>query len=557
MALVWRALCLLGLVLSCAMAQADEAVAARIDKLFAAWDRPDSPGAALLVLRDGQVLYRRGYGQAQLEHAAPITPATVFHVASVSKQFTAFAVHLLAQDGKLSLDDELRKHVPEMQVAGPPITLRHLLHHTSGLRDQWNLLRLAGLRMDDHLTEGDILTLLFQQRALNFAPGDEELYSNSGYSLLALVVQRGSGQRFAAFMKERVFVPLGMAQTHVHDDYSTLAPGRAASYVRGRDGWRQLALSYSNVGATSVFTTVDDLARWDRNFDDARVGGPAVQAAMLQRGRLTSGREIAYASGLVLGRWRGQPVVEHSGVDAGYRAHFLRLPQQRLTVLLLGNAGDINSSQLSRRVAEAALGDALPPEPARSFPPEVALAASALQPFVGAFEMRPGFVLTFSADGNRLSVQATGQPKFTLFASADNQFFMKTVEAGVRFDAPGADGRVDTATWRQNDRDLPLRRLVAPPPLTAEALQGCTGDYYSEELRTLYRLDWRDNQLRLRHPRGMVNLVPSAADRFSAPFPFDAVVLQRQATGGCESLTVSNGRVRDLRFLRVRITPAG
>jgi len=556
MSVSWRALWLMGMALTCAQAHADEALSVRIDRLFAAWNRPDSPGAAVLIVRDGQVLHRRGYGQAQLEHAAPITPDTVFHSASVSKQFTAFAVHLLAQDGKLSLDDELRKHVPELQVAGPPITLRHLLHHTSGLRDQWNLLLLAGLRMDDHIGEGDIQSLLFQQRALNFMPGDEELYCNSGYTLLALVVQRVSGQRFAAFMKQRVFDPLGMQHTHVHDDYGTLTPGRASSYSRGREGWRGVALSYSNVGATSVFTTVDDLALWSRNFDDARVGGPAVQAAMLQRGRLNSGREINYASGLVLATFRGQPVIEHGGVDAGFRAHVLRLPRQRLTVLLLGNASDINSGQLTRRAAEAALGDQLPPEAERTTPTEVALAAKSLQPFVGAFEMRPGFVLTFSADGNRLAVQATGQPKFPLFASAENQFFLKAVEASVRFDAPDAEGSVTTATWRQNGQVLPLHRLTPMATLTADSLQGCTGDYFSDELRTLYRLDWRDGRLMLRYPRGERALSPVAPNRFIAPFPFSAVVLQRAASGGCDALSISNGRVRNLQFQRVKIVPA-
>ncbi|MBK8070535.1 MAG: serine hydrolase [Ramlibacter sp.] len=182
-----------GWMLLAPAAQAQDALAARVDKVFAAWDKPDSPGASVAVVRDGRVIYSRGYGQAQLEYAVPNTPATTFHAASVSKQFTAFAIQLLVQEGKLSLDDEVRKHVPELQLQGPPVTIRQLVHHTSGVRDQWSLVLLAGLRMDDVITEPDILGLLWAQRQTNCVPGDEELYSNSGYTLLGLIVRRVSG----------------------------------------------------------------------------------------------------------------------------------------------------------------------------------------------------------------------------------------------------------------------------------------------------------------------------------------------------------------------------
>jgi CubicO group peptidase (beta-lactamase class C family) len=544
------------LVLATAPALADDAQNARADKLFAAWDKPDTPGAALAVVRDGQIIYKRGYGVAHLEYGVRNTPSTVFHAASLSKQFTAFAIHLLAQDGKLSLDDEVRKHVPELQVQGPPVTIRHLLHHTSGLRDQWNLLLLAGLRLDDVITEGDILGLLWQQKQLNFAPGDEAVYNNSGFTLLGLIVKRVSGQSLAAFAQAQIFGPLGMKDTHFHESYGALVKGRAYSYQRTREGYQYVALSYSNVGATSLMTTVEDLALWNNNFDEARVGGPALQLAMLARGRLNAGRDTQYASGLVMGQYRGVNLIEHSGSDAGYRAHFLRLPDQRLTVLLLGNASDLNAGELSRRVADIYLEGAAgvaSPEPQRTFPAEVDVEARLLAPYLGDFEMRPGFVLTFTAEGNRLMVQATGQPKFALFASAPDRFFTKAFESSVAFDAPAPDGAAATATWRQNGRDLTLRRIRQGEAPTAQAMQACVGDYYSDELRTMYSLSLREGKLMVRYPRGTLELKPLTRDVFSVGFPLGSVRLQRNAAGACEGFAVSNERLRNLRFMRVTL----
>ena len=393
----------------------------------------------------------------------------------------------------------------------------------------------------------------------NFAPGDEELYSNSGYTLLALIVKRVSGQSLDAFAQQHIFKPLGMTSTHFHDSYGALVKGRAYSYQRTREGWRYVALSYSNVGATSLLTTLEDLARWNANFDDPRVGGTPLLAAMLQVGRLNNGRETTYASGLFVRPYRSLPSVEHGGADAGYRSHMLRIPQQRLAVLLLGNAADLNVGDLAHRVADLYLEamDGIPSlEAARAAAAEVEVEVSArtLAPYLGDFEMRPGFVLNFTTEGNRLMVQATGQSKSPMFASADDRFFMKAVPASVHFDPPAGDGMSPTARWQQGGREQPLRRIVREMP-TAAALQVCEGEYYSEELRTLYRLALRDGKLMLRYPRGELELRPVSGDDFSANFPIGTVSLRRGATGACEGLAVTTGRVRNLEFQRVRLVP--
>ncbi len=247
----------------------------KVDQLFATWDKPESPGAAIAVIRDGAVIYKRGYGSANLEYNVPITSQTVFHVASVSKQFTAFAITMLANQGKLSLDDDIRKHLPELPDFGKKITIRHLIFHTSGLRDQWTLLGMAGWRLDDVITKEHIMKIVRHQKELNFDPGAEYLYSNTGYTLLAVIVERVSGQPFRDYTEASIFKPLGMTNTHFHDDHERIVKNRAYSYSSagpGR-GFKAAPLTYANVGATSLFTTAEDLARWVINFEDKKIGG--------------------------------------------------------------------------------------------------------------------------------------------------------------------------------------------------------------------------------------------------------------------------------------------
>jgi CubicO group peptidase (beta-lactamase class C family) len=544
------AACLVGMAIG---AHAADPSPAAIDKLFAAWDKPDTPGVALAVVRDGKIAYSRGYGQANLEYAAPITPATPFHVASLSKQFTAFAVQLLVQDGKLSLDDEVRKHLPELQIPG--ITVRQLMLHTSGLRDQWSLLLLAGLRMDDVISYDDILGLVYQQKQLNFTPGAEELYSNTGYTLMAQVVRRVSGQPFAAFMQERVFGPLGMKNTQVHDNYGVLVKGRAQSYYRFRDSWRHVALSYSNGGATSVFTTVEDLALWNNNFDDPRVGGAQAIAAMTTKGKLNSGQEIAYGGGLVVEPYRGIPTVGHGGSDAGFRTHMMRFAQPRLAVIVLGNASEINAYLLARAVADLYLEGTPGLVAHKTFPPDTDLQARDLAPLLGDYEVRPGSIITVGAEGNRLYVQNPGSVRNMLFAlPGGTQFYSKQFDGVLTFPAVVGNEPALTAHWKVGYREYPMRR-VAREPATAESVRACTGDYYSQELRTIYSLFVRDGKTMVRYPRGVLELRPINRDIYGAPYPMGTLTFKRDAQGACESFGMTTGRVRNLQFARVKIAP--
>lgn len=255
-------------------AQVQAGTDAQVDKLFAAWNKTTSPGCALSVMKDGRIIYKRGYGMADLDHDVVITPSSVFHVASMSKQFTATLILLLAQEGKLSLDDEARKYIPELPDFGDRITIRHLIHHTSGLRDQWDLLGLAGWRYSlDLITDEDVLSVMARQKDLNFRPGDRYLYCNTGYTLLAQIVKRVIGRSLRDFTAARIFEPLGMKNTHFRDDHAEIVKGMAYGYVPSFDTFKLSITNFDTVGATSLLTTVEDLALWDENFYNPRVGG--------------------------------------------------------------------------------------------------------------------------------------------------------------------------------------------------------------------------------------------------------------------------------------------
>jgi len=330
----------------------------KVDALFARWDKPGSPGAVLAVVKGGKVLHARGYGMADLEHDAPITPRTVFHVASVSKQFTAFGIVLLAEQGRLGLDDDIRLHLQEVPDFGRRITIRQLIHHTSGLRDQWDLLQMAGWRMDDVLTQAQILRLVARQRELNFTPGSAHLYCNTGYTLLAEIVARVGGEPFPEWMQVHVFKPLAMDRTLFYDDHERIVKDRAYSYQRaGGGGFKKSVLNYANVGATSLFTTADDLARWVANLGEPRVGDEGTIARMCAPGKLGSGEPLDYACGLVVDEYRGLRRIGHSGGDAGYRSYVGRFPDQDLGVIVLSNLASFDPIGRAMDVARLYLGD--------------------------------------------------------------------------------------------------------------------------------------------------------------------------------------------------------
>ncbi|MCX6538222.1 MAG: serine hydrolase [Acidobacteria bacterium] len=348
-------------------APARPAWAADVDRVFATFDSPDSPGCAVGLYKDGTIAYERGFGSADIEHNVPIAADTMFYAGSVSKQFTAMAVALAIKQGLFGLDDDIRKLIPELPDYGSPITVRHLIHHTSGLRDINTLMSIAGRRDEDAFDNDAVLRILARQKALNFKPGDEHLYSNSGYAMLALLVERAAHTSFAEFAAANIFAPLGMTATHFHTDLGRLVKNRALAYDRTALGAIRLNTPQNErAGAGGLFTSVHELLAWDENFYTGRVGGRDVIAQLETPGKLNGGSPLVYAWGLQVGTYRGLPIVEHAGALGGFRAHIIRFRGQHFSAALLCNASAINPAALSRRVADVYLKDVFtqpPPAP--------------------------------------------------------------------------------------------------------------------------------------------------------------------------------------------------
>ncbi len=336
-----------------------------VDKIFAGWDKPDSPGCALGIIEDGRFIYKRGYGMANLEYGIPLTSQSVFRIGSTSKQFTAMCIVLLEEEGQLSLDDNLREYFPEMSDYAESITIRHLLHHTSGVRDYLTLMSLAGARDDDFYTDPEVVDMITRQKELNFAPGDEFLYSNSGYFLLAEIVKRVTGDSMCLYAEENIFKPLGMTHTHFHDNYTQIVENRASGYGRkkGGDFWINMT-TLGMIGDGGVFTSIDDLLRWDMNFYDNKLGRADQKLIdkMQIPGVLNNGENRGYAFGLGIGEYRGLKMVSHGGSFVGFRADMIRFPEQKFSVIVLANLGNINPSRLAKQVADIYLVDHFKPE---------------------------------------------------------------------------------------------------------------------------------------------------------------------------------------------------
>jgi CubicO group peptidase (beta-lactamase class C family) len=371
-----------------------------VDNVFSDLDRTNSPGCALGVTRDGEFLYRRGYGMASLEHNVPITSETLFYAGSVSKEFVAASIALAAEQGRLGLDDDVHKHIPELSDYGHKITLQNLIHHSSGIRDDLVLLQLAGKPAEDVLDKDEILALIVRQKALNFEPGSQYLYSNSGYFLLAEILHRATGMTLREFAEKNIFHPLGMTTSRFHDNRLEIVPKRAFAYSPAQDGGFELNWSsnFDQVGSGGLLTSVNDMLGWERNFLKPRIGSPKFLETIQTPGEQpVSGNDpdARYAFGLILSHYRGLKTVIHAGAMFGFRAAFLRFPEERFAVICLCNVSDADPMDRAFRVADFFLADRLGPPYSEQHPPQTtegkrpaaagAASAASLARFAGTY----------------------------------------------------------------------------------------------------------------------------------------------------------------------------
>lgn len=518
----------------------------RIDSIFARYDRTAAPGCALGVYRDGRMAYTRGYGMADLNQGIAISPGTVFYIASTSKQFAAASIALLAEQGRLSLDDPVRRHVPELPAWADGITVGHLVYHTSGIRDYLGLWALSGRSFADEIPEAVALDLIARQRGVDFPAGTRWSYSNSGYFLLSVIVRRVTGQSLRDFAEAAIFGPLGMTSTHFHDDNTMIVPRRAEGYLPdGRGGFRIVRTSFALVGDGGLLTTVEDLLRWDRNFADNRLGrgGPALIELLTTPGRLSDGRALTYAFGLMPGRHRGLATIRHGGAFIGFRAELLRFPDQRLSVAVLCNDGTADPSDLAERVAAVYLGDRMEPAVAAGGPgPLVVVPVSTLARYAGRYEVQPGFAVEVRLAGDGLELRAFGPPS-RLVARSESTFVAEGSGTDVRFQT-GAGG-VPAVLLGTGPLVEPAPRLPDSVSYSATQLAAFAGRYQSDELDTWYTIQVEGEQVRLRPRLGeWVTLSRLRPDQFAglgARLDF-----ARDRAGRVTGFTWSAGRARGI-----------
>ena len=470
---------------------AEEPPTDKVDQVFAQWNNTNTPGCALAVVKDGRIVYEHGYGMANLELGVPITPQTVFDIGSVSKQFTAMSIMLLVQDRKLSLDGDIRKYLPEIRDYGRKITIRHLLHHTSGLRDYDDLFDIAGIPEIDLTTDRDAMEMVARQKGLNFNPGEGFLYSNTGFFLLSEIVKRVTGSTLRQFAQEHIFGPLGMTSTHFHDDHTMIVPRRATGYAPHAGGGFEIDMSnFEQLGDGSVMTTVEDLYKWDQNFYNPVVGGPEAIRDLTTPGTLDNGQPIPYGMGLFSERYRGLKWIHHSGEWVGYRAALSRFPDQHFSTLITCNSvGNMNPMRMATRIADLYLAQEFQDKRGSAAPPPSSANDDPAQYAGGYWSEETGAFRGFAVKNGKLVMHSPGI-SLELLPLGNGEFEYDSEDSerrnkyAFRRSMPGGPYRLQAV-----EDGAPISyQAVKGADATPDRLSEYVGNYSNDELRATWTL---------------------------------------------------------------------
>ncbi|MBR4992042.1 MAG: serine hydrolase [Clostridia bacterium] len=513
----------------------------KIDALFDLWQQGLCPGGQVLVRHHGEVVYDRCFGYADVEKGIPMTHDHVFHVASISKQFTAMAILLLQEDGKLSLEDDIRKYIPDLVAFPQPMPMWTLMNQVSGLRDMLELMDDSGVRNVDTITQDDLRRLLASQTGLNYQPMERHTYCNSNYMLLAEIVERVSGMGFNAFLKQRIFDPLGMTSTVVRENYWQMIPNRGVSYWDNGTEYFHCVLNYGNYGTTSLHSNARDLMRWMDNYRKPTICKPETLQAMLRVPVLASGAPTNYAGGLRVDRLDGRRYLRHAGEDAGFRAFVFRLLDDDVDVVIVGNTANIYTEETAYNVARAVLG--LPVEQKAPALPSMAAFDEKDAPGFYYSRLPDAFTFTvFEKDGNFYMTDDCGPAPLThvegdLYRQGHLRHFLRLGEHDPVLSTPEIDYRLQKAY---------------EGPLTAEQLAGKAGRYESREVGTAYEVRQQGDKLLLWHfRRGLTPLYPVEDDLFVTTYTRPCFIrFVRDEKGAVCGLTLSGNRVQELPFAK-------
>ncbi len=529
----------------------------KIDAIFKKWDNVSSPGCTIGIVMNDQLVYSKGYGLANLEYGIVNTPQTIFHMASVSKQFTAYSIILLAAQGKLSLDDDMHKYLPWFPDLKEKITIRNLLNHTSGIRDQWQLLAIAGTRIDDVITQNQIIKILSKQQALNFKPGSQYSYSNSGFTMLAEIVKKASGMSLRKFTDSAIFKPLGMTSTHFHDDYTEIEKNRAYSYERIDSAhFSNSILSYSNAGATSLFTNIPDMSKWLMNFYNHKVGNQSNIDQLTKNAMLNNGEKISYAQGIVTDNYKGWKQFSHGGADAGYRTIVSVFPDLKMGFIVFSNLADLRPSSRAYEMADLFIKDTTSKkkEILKGQPDSIAAVLKDTfiwKKFLGSYISDEGIVSSFDQKKRRLYYNVQGESNFLIMELKDTFSMAKSPEAKLVFGIKAKDTMVDIKI--PNDKVYHFTKFRMDTLHNDAQLKVYTGTYYCPELNCKYGIVLKDHQLMLTNDKydDTKLTLTSPNDLSSDYWWMDHLKLIRDNKKKVTGFEVNSGRVMHLKFNKI------
>ncbi|MCA6075067.1 serine hydrolase domain-containing protein [Fulvivirga sedimenti] len=526
-----------------------------IDSIFAEWSQPGSPGAALGIIRNGELIYAKGYGFANLEYDIPNTANTVFRIGSTSKQFTAACIVLLSEQGKLSLDDTLDKFFPDFPAYASSITIRHLLNHTSGIRDYLAISYLKGHGDDTFYTDEDVMKWLIRQQDLNFLPGDEYLYSNSGYWLLGQIVKEVSGMNMADFARKEIFEPLGMTNTHFHNDHTMIVKNRASGYLPKREGGYQISMTTLDmIGDGGIFTTINDIKKWDDAFYDSDIFTRQFWSVMTEPGKLNNGKELDYAAGLGIDTYRGLKLISHGGAFVGFRADFFRFPEQRLSIALFANRGDANPTAMCYQIADIMLENEfrdLPEEPQQRKKTATVkkISAQKLQQFAGDFWSEANsYSRKIYVRDDTLRYYRNENSENALVPIGPDEFKMINVGASVlvKFETSGDRSMVVTV----NEEPPSRFERYQPRSYSVSELTDFEGTYYSEELDVQYVLRLENESLMLYINDNKISPLDAVMSEMFSNDQYGTFLFSREGDGSVGSFRLAAGRVKNLLFVK-------
>jgi len=522
-----------------------------IDRIFTEWNKTDVPGCALGIIKEGKLIYAKGYGMANMEYDIPNSASSVFRIGSTSKQFTAASIVLLAEKDKLSLDDNLKSLFPDFPDYAKKITIRHLLNHTSGIRDYLQISYLKGLGDDDYYTDDNVMKWLINQTDLNFSPGEEYLYSNSGYWLLGQIVKKVAGMNMAEFAMKEIFEPLEMNSTHFHNDHTQIVKNRASGYVPdNNENFKISMTTLDMIGDGGIFTTINDIKKWDDDYYETAVLSKELWNVMTQQGVLNNGEVIDYASGLMISKYKGLKTVRHGGAFVGFRAEILRFPEQKLSIAIFANRGDANPSRMANQVADILLKDKLIEnidKKDKKVKFDITEDEFQLSQLIGNYEIQPGVVARLSIKNDSLNVLQTWDKSTYNILKVSGNTFQISGNENLSFSFSNLkDGFTQTLKVLQVDSETIAARKKEIDN-SGINLKDYVGSYYSNELDVNYNFEIENEILffRIENTSSTIECIISDLDQFSTE---TGLVRFQRKDGLISAFELDSGRVKNLKF---------